>query len=365
MKTAEIIILCLNIIFLIPSIASITRFDQWWIRGFDFPRIQISFCLLVILSLCVYYYDYSKTWHYVGSGLLVLSLVHQFFKIYPYTYLSKRQVVKFKGKEKNDTISILVSNVLTTNKHPEKLISLVKERDPDILLTLESDKRWEKALEEIEDRYKYTVKVPLDNLYGMHLYSKLELVDTDVHYLVQDDIPSIHGFVKLRNGEYVKIHCLHPMPPSPTESYTSTNRDAEILMLGRDITPEDRKVLVFGDLNDVAWSRTTKLFQEMSGLMDPRIGRGFFNTFHTGYPLLRWPLDHVFHSKDFTLIDIAREKNIGSDHFPMYIKLHYEPRAENVQDELELDREDEQWAFEKIEEAHPLEKSINMPKKMS
>ncbi|MDN3593280.1 hypothetical protein [Zunongwangia endophytica] len=48
----------------------------------------------------------------------------------------------------------------------------------------------------------------------------------------------------------------------------------------------------------------------------------------------------------------------------MYIKLHYEPRAVNVQDELELDREDEQWAFEKNEEAHPLEKSIDMPKKI-
>ncbi|WP_339812802.1 endonuclease/exonuclease/phosphatase family protein, partial [Zunongwangia profunda] len=217
---------------------------------------------------------------------------------------------------------------------------------------------------EIEDDYKYTIKVPLDNLYGMHLYSKLELIDADVHYLVQEDIPSIHGYVKLRNGTKLKIHCLHPMPPSPTESYTSTNRDAEILMLGRDLSPEDRKVLVFGDLNDVAWSRTTKLFQQMSGLMDPRIGRGFFNTFHTGYRLFRWPLDHVFHSKDFTLIEIAREKSIGSDHFPMYIKLNYDPRAAAVQEELELEREDELWAHEKIEEAHPLEKSIRIPKKI-
>ena len=102
----------------------------------------------------------------------------------------------------------------------------------------------------------------------------------------------------------------------------------------------------------------------MSGLMDPRIGRGFFNTFHTGYRLFRWPLDHVFHSKDFTLIEIAREKSIGSDHFPMYIKLNYDPRAAAVQEELELEREDELWAHEKIEEAHPLEKSIRIPKKI-
>ncbi|ADF52588.1 pyridoxal phosphate-dependent decarboxylase [Zunongwangia profunda SM-A87] len=364
MDTAEIIILFLNFIFLIPTLASITRFDQWWIRGFDFPRIQISVCIIITLILCFIVYDFSKTWHYVGTILLFLSLIYQCVKIFPYTILAKKQVIKYKGKEDNATISILVSNVLTPNKHPEKLVALVKKRQPDILLTLETDKRWENVLEEIEDDYKYTIKVPLDNLYGMHLYSKLELIDADVHYLVQEDIPSIHGYVKLRNGTKLKIHCLHPMPPSPTESYTSTNRDAEILMLGRDLSPEDRKVLVFGDLNDVAWSRTTKLFQQMSGLMDPRIGRGFFNTFHTGYRLFRWPLDHVFHSKDFTLIEIAREKSIGSDHFPMYIKLNYDPRAAAVQEELELEREDELWAHEKIEEAHPLEKSIRIPKKI-
>ncbi|UAB83794.1 endonuclease/exonuclease/phosphatase family protein [Zunongwangia sp. SCSIO 43204] len=364
MDTAEIIVLCLNFIFLIPTLASITRFDQWWVRGFDFPRIQISVCIVITLILCAFFYDFSETWHYVATVLLFLSLIYQAIKIFPYTVLSKKQVIKFKGKAEDATISILVSNVLTPNKHPEKLVALVKKRQPDILLTLESDKRWEKALEEIEDDYKYTVKVPLDNLYGMHLYSKLELIDADVHYLVQEDIPSIHGYVKLRNGTKLKMHCLHPMPPSPTESYTSTNRDAEILMLGRDLSPEDRKVLVFGDLNDVAWSRTTKLFQQMSGLMDPRIGRGFFNTFHAGYRLFRWPLDHVFHSKDFTLIEIAREKSIGSDHFPMYIKLNYDPRATAVQEELELEREDELWAQEKIEEAQPLEKSINIPKKI-
>ncbi|UJH91339.1 endonuclease/exonuclease/phosphatase family protein [Antarcticibacterium sp. 1MA-6-2] len=359
MRIIEFVVTFLGFFMLIPTIASLTRFDQWWVRGFDFPRIQISLFILIILVSTFFTYEYDATLHFVLSGLLVLSLIYQVSKIFPYTVLSKKQVLSFKGNDPEAIISILVSNVLTTNKQSDKLIALVKKKEPDILLTLETDKRWEKELEVIEPQYPYGVKIPLDNLYGMHLYSKLKLEDIEVKYLIKGDIPSIHGYVRMNNKKRIKIHCLHPKPPSPTEDPTSTNRDAELLLVGRDVKKDQESVLVFGDLNDVAWSRTTRLFQKLSGLLDPRIGRGFYNTFHAGHRLLRWPLDHVFHTRDFTLIELARLENIGSDHFPMFIKLNYEPRAEILQEEPEeADEEEKEWAEEKIEEGHPTEREV-------
>lgn len=358
MNITEIIVLFFTVVMLIPSLASATRFDQWWIRGFDFPRIQICFLIGIVLLSSVLYYDFSETWHYIATAALIFSLGYQFKQIYPYTYLAKKQVVQFKGDDSDCLISVVVSNVLTENKSYQKFIDLIRDRNPDIFLTLESDKKWEKALEELEKDYRYTEKVPLDNLYGMHLYSKIKLEDTEVKYLVQKDIPSIHTYFRLDERSRIHLHCLHPKPPSPTESKTSTNRDAELLMLGRDTKTSKESVLVIGDLNDVAWSRTTRLFQKMSGLLDPRIGRGFFNTFHADYWLLRWPLDHVFHTNDFTLVDIARERHIGSDHFPMYIKLNYEPRAEILQDEPKAEEEEKEWAEQKIEDSNPREKEV-------
>jgi hypothetical protein len=80
-------------------------------------------------------------------------------------------------------------------------------------------------------------------------------------------------------------------------------------------------------LNDVAWSRTTKLFQKMSGLLDPRVGRGFFNTFHAHIPLLRFSLDHIFHSSEFRVRKLKVLADVGSDHFPVFVELSLEPEA--------------------------------------
>ncbi len=84
-------------------------------------------------------------------------------------------------------------------------------------------------------------------------------------------------------------------------------------------------VIVLGDFNDVAWSSTTSLFRKVSRLLDPRIGRGFYNTFNAKNVLMRWPLDHLFISEEFRIKVLERADHIKSDHFPMYTELTFEP----------------------------------------
>jgi hypothetical protein len=43
-----------------------------------------------------------------------------------------------------------------------------------------------KALSVLDQKYKYNIKVALDNTYGMHLYSKLKITK-HIHYFVADD----------------------------------------------------------------------------------------------------------------------------------------------------------------------------------
>ena len=308
--------------------------DNWWVRAVEFPRIQI---LVLGLTAWLGMLLFWPNWQ-LAQWLLFISLTatlgFQLRMILPYTMVWKKEVKQASEKSDSQTrqLKIMVSNVLTPNNKMQKLIDLVTQKQPDILITLESDPKWEKALSVIEKDYPFTVKIPLDNLYGMHLYSKLELIDPEVKYLMIDDIPSIHTQLKLQGGRVIWLYCLHPMPPSPTEADKSTTRDAELLMVGRHIKEQGQTAILAGDLNDVAWSKTTRRFQRISGLLDPRIGRHFINTFHVKYPFLRWALDHIFHSACFTVVSMERMPSIGSDHFPVLTTLQYEPEEASEQE---------------------------------
>ncbi|WP_180037982.1 endonuclease/exonuclease/phosphatase family protein [Acinetobacter sp. YH16052] len=346
------VIQILAIIVIWLSFWSLIPRDEWWIRGADFPRLQIlvlGFIAFILFLLVDHPWNWLNQLLFVG---LMAALAYQLKMVLPYTFIWKKQVKQVKQDQLDPQrqISLVVSNVLTTNTKYHLLIEQIQIHQPDLVLTLETDQNWQNALSVIEADYPYRVPVPLDNLYGMHLYSKLELSETEVKFILSDEIPSIHTTVILRSGQPVQLYCLHPKPPSPTEAKDSTLRDAELLIVGDQIKDLDESCIVMGDLNDVAWSRTTRLFQRISGLLDPRVGRHYVNTFHADYPFFRWSLDHVFHSTDFALVHMERLPHVGSDHFPVFLVLQTGRVFEHIQEELEQTDKDEQEAQKAIEE---------------
>lgn len=354
MIALEIIKWLCTALSLIAALASLIRWDDWWVRIFDFPRIQVVALNFISILLFLGVGFNPDPLNAIFLALLISAFIYQCSKIYLYTPLASKQVAKVNPLGRGESLCILVCNVYTPNRNNDALIGLIEIHDPDLVLTLESDLWWEKQLEPIEKKFPHTVKVPLDNLYGMHLYSKFQLDDVRVHYIIKEDIPSIHAKLITPKGQKICIHCLHPEPPSPSESKTSTDRDAELLVVARNIKDMQGPVMVFGDLNDVAWSRTTRLFQKISGLLDPRIGRGFYNTFHAKYPLLRWPLDHIFFSRHFLLETLKVLPKMGSDHFPVLIRVSLMGSKDSQNDEQdEALKEEKSWASNKIDKADP------------
>lgn len=322
---------------------NMSRHPHWSIRGWDFPRVHIA--ALAALAGGAYALWFS-TWRWYEWGFLLAlaaGVVWQCTRIVPYTPLVPVQVKRTRTPEPAASFRLLIANVLMQNRHYDRFVRMIREENPDVVLAVEIDDRWLVQLQPLEAHYPYAVRQPQPNMYGMLLLSKLELHAPQVRFRVQQDIPSIHTRIALRNGVRIDFYGLHPRPPEPLRDQDAAPRDAELVLVGREIRAHGRPSVVAGDLNDVAWSDTNRLFLSISRLLDPRVGRGFYNTFNANVPLFRFPLDHVFHSDCFTLIALRRLGHIGSDHFPMCIDLHYEPqaKAEQPQPLQEAGQEDE------------------------
>ncbi len=333
-----------TLLILLVTLLPMLRCQHWTVRGLDFPRLQFAFLAAVLLVAQGVFLDLQKVSSWAMIGLTLLCLLWQLCWIVPYTRFWKKEVRTATESDPARQLCLLTCNVLTPNRNAQALRSLVLAHQPDVLVTLESDQWWEDQLESLEEEMPYTVKCPLDNLYGMHLYSRLPLDEAEICYFVEEAVPSIHATITLRSGDNIRAHFLHPAPPSPTENIESAERDAELVIVAQSLADGELPVIVTGDLNDVAWSATTRLFRKISGLLDPRVGRGMYNTFHAGYPFIRWPLDHVFHSHHFTLREIRRLPSIGSDHFPLLTRLVFTSTPQENATNLSLASRERQWA---------------------
>lgn len=303
----------------------LVRASAWWIRVFDFPRLQISALGAGALAGLLLAWDRASGWHGLLGTALAGALGYQAWMMFPYTVLARKQVLEATRRDRGRALSLVFANVRMQNRDAGRLLAIIAEEDPDLVLAAEPDAWWQEQLDALARDRPYAVRQAQDNTYGMLLYSRLELIEPQVKFLVQEDVPSIHAKVRLGCGILVELRCLHPRPPTPPEAEDSKPRDRELIVVARDIASKDVPVIVLGDLNDVAWSRTNSRFRALTGLLDPRIGRGFYHTFHARYPFLRYPLDHCFHSEHFRLLSFRRLRAFGSDHFPVCIRLSYEP----------------------------------------
>lgn len=305
----SIFIICTHLFPLLSS-------TLWFVRAFDFPRIQVMILTVLYLIMSVIYIDH------IGSIIAILigciaCFALDFYRIGPYFPISKKESKSIKNHSDVD-FRLYSSNVFVNNLDYHRLVDSVKKANPDVVALIEPDSKWEEGASELKKVYKYHELVPKDNTYGILLYSKFKLVDTEVKYLVDKNVPSIFTKIEIPDRGLVELICVHPRPPRPNES-SSLQRDAELINVAKYVRERhEQSILVFGDLNDVAWSHSTRLFKRISKTLDPRVGRGFFNTFPVKWPFLRVPLDHIFHTPRLSLGELRVLPSIGSDHFPIY-----------------------------------------------
>ena len=142
-----------TIILVIFTFLPIWRFEAWWVRSLDFPRLQLFLISLLLILMESVMLDLSQPSTWVLLILALFCFVYHAWWIVPYTRVFPVEVKSAIDTDRQRIIRIMTANVLTPNRNAKGLIELVRENGPDIIVTLESDEWWQVRLDILEPGY--------------------------------------------------------------------------------------------------------------------------------------------------------------------------------------------------------------------
>lgn len=290
---------------------------EWWaVRLLDFPRLPFAAGLVAVgLALFPFVKGYPRS-TLPALALVTLALAVNAWILWPYRPTGGMRVDACPVERR---LSVLIANVQFGNRNAEPLVEAVAREEPDLFLAMETNAWWDEALKPVLASMPHALQRITGSYYGIHLFSRLPLVNSEIRHLAGQDTPAVVTGVTLRTGEVVDFVGVHPKPPQPWQS--ARGRDAQLYAAAAVLRARVEPGVLAGDLNATPWEIAVERMARLSGLIDPRRGYGYVATWNANYWWIRWPLDHVFHEGGFATVDIKRLDAFGSDHFPYLVRL--------------------------------------------
>ena len=211
-------------------------------------------------------------------------------------------------------VSLISLNVFTQNTNKEGVVKYLRERNPDLIVAMEVNERWENALKELKDVYPYQFIQPRADNFGIGLLSKWPLIEPWFFELAETEIPNFRATIE-RDGRKLLIVATHPLPPIGA-NYTR-ERNAQLRALADFVANSKLPCLVAGDFNATPWSTAYRDFSSRSGLRDSSLGYGIQGSWNAKSWLIRIPIDQVFLPPNVGVIRRSLGPDVGSDHYPV------------------------------------------------
>ena len=148
----------------VVTLLSFHKGSHWLIRAWDFPRVQIATVSAFSASLFRAFFFRGSRRDYLFLSSNLLCLLWQGWKIYPFTPLAAKQVkASRKCSPRERSFRLLIANVMLENAGADRLLAEIRECDPDLVLVVEVDAAWLKALSPLRETYPHRVEQPQDN----------------------------------------------------------------------------------------------------------------------------------------------------------------------------------------------------------
>jgi len=210
-----------------------------------------------------------------------------------------------------ETIRIMSSNLLASNTKYNAQIEHISNIDPDVIVFQEYSFTWDTALSDLLVHYPYAIIRPLHGSFGIAIYSKLALLETEEILVHETSTPSLNVVVDVK-GIPLRIIGTHPIPPMGKKLFRERNN--QLHHLANLVKQENGALVLIGDLNVTTWSYFFKRLLRDSQLNDGRRGFGVHPTWPTWFYPAGIPIDHILVSSEITVQKLESNEVDGSDH---------------------------------------------------
>lgn len=230
-----------------------------------------------------------------------------------------------KHTETAELKTISVVNFNTEFQHNNNITGFIqycKEKKPDVIVLTESRQKWVDA---IMEKLEPGVCMSIMKGPGISIFSNFPIQGSQVTYKGKSQHPQISAQLIVDN-KIVHLSMLHLAAPQTISGYN--DRISELSDLAAQLKETESPKIVLGDTNCANWSPPVQNFLKEANLKDTQDGFMMRPTWPArpgkvfGLPIPPFvPIDNIFVSKDFHVIDRVVGPALGSDHLPVYVKL--------------------------------------------
>jgi endonuclease/exonuclease/phosphatase (EEP) superfamily protein YafD len=218
-------------------------------------------------------------------------------------------------------LKVMLSNIYGNNNQYQKVIDLIKQENPDIIVLQEYTAIWDQELTSIETIYPYTLKRNRQDNFGMAIYSKIPLEKSDTLYFSEANIPTFYTHFTLQNQE-IDLIAIHPFPPLNSSLFSLRNQELnQTANYFNQIKNNSDHQIIIGDFNTTMWSPIYRQFSQQTNLKNTRLGFGILPTWRVDSFIFAIPIDHCLISQNIQVKNFKVGNNINSDHLPIIADL--------------------------------------------
>lgn len=288
----------------------------WWVLDltthFRLQYLVVTAALLALVAV-------RRQWR--TAAVLVLAGAVSAAPVLPYV---PQQAMAAAPSQPTAPLKVAAVNVSYRQFSARRLLELLGEAAPDVLLIVEFTPHAAEVLATLDTRYPHTFKLPAEGPYGIAIWSRFELQSAAAFQLGR--VPAIEARVLGPAGPFTLLGVHLSAPTSPRRA---AQRDEELELLAVRRTNIDGPVIVAGDFNVTPYSPFYTDWLAATTLTDTRRHRTLSVSWPTMLPIFGIPIDHVAVSDEFAILGHRRLENFDSDHYGIVAELAQRTRTES------------------------------------